>query len=88
MTPTYHAATAYAAGQILEKAVKKANSLERAKIRQALHNLDTYTVIGRYRVDPTGKQNKIFPLTIQWQERTKRIVWPEELATSKPILKQ
>ena len=88
MTPTYHAATAYAAGQILEKAVKKANSLERAKIRQALHNLDTYTVIGRYRVDPTGKQIKLFPLTIQWQERTKRIVWPEQLAKTKPILKQ
>jgi len=39
-------------------------------------------------VDPTGKQIKLFPLTIQWQERTKRIVWPEQLAKTKPILKQ
>ena len=88
MTPTYHAATAFAAGQILAKAIKKANSLKRSNIRKALQDLDTYTIIGRYRVNSTGMQIKLFPLTIQWQDRTKRIVWPEEIAKDRAILKQ
>ena len=88
MTPTYHAATAFAAGQILAKAIKKAHSLKRSNIRKALQDLDTYTIIGRYRVNSTGMQIKLFPLTIQWQDRTKRIVWPEEIAKDRAILKQ
>jgi branched-chain amino acid transport system substrate-binding protein len=85
--PTYHAATAYAAGQILEEAVKAVGSLTRDKVRQTLQNLQTYTVVGRYQVDPTGIQVKHFPLTIQWQEGKKEIVWPEEVRTAQPIFK-
>lgn len=83
--PTYHAATAYAAGQILEESVKAAGTLTRDKVRQVLQDLQTYTVVGRYQVDPTGIQVKHFPLTIQWQEGKKEIVWPEEVQTAQPI---
>lgn len=85
--PAYQAAIAYAAGQILEKAVDKAKSLERSKIRQALSKLETYTILGRYKVDSTGIQIKHFPLTMQWQKGKKEIVWPEEMQTANPVFK-
>lgn len=60
VTPSYQAADAYAAGQILERAIVQAKSLARDKVRLALRNLRTHTVIGRYGVDPTGVQVKHF----------------------------
>ncbi len=87
VTPSYHAATAFSTGQILEAATKLAQSLEPGKLRRAFHDLETYTIFGRYRVDRTGIQIKHLALTIQWQNGRKEIVWPEELATAKPILK-
>lgn len=82
--PSYHAATAYAAGQILEAAILSANSLDRDKIRQALYELQTYSVVGRYAVDRTGVQVKHVPMIIQWQGGRKEIVWPEEIQSAKP----
>lgn len=85
--PSYHAAAAYAGGQILEAAVKKANSLDRDKIRDILSTMDTMTIIGRYGVDSRGLQIRHFNLIIQWQKGKKEIVWPEEISTAKPIIK-
>lgn len=75
---SYHAANAYAAGQILEAAVKKANSLDRNMIRQILYDLDVHTIIGRYRVNENGMPLKHRPQLIQWQDGYKVIVYPEE----------
>lgn len=85
--PAYQAATAYAAGQILEKAIKKAQSFDREKIRAILSKMDAMSIIGRYGVDAHGKQIKHFPITIQWQNGKKKIVWPSELATADPNFK-
>jgi branched-chain amino acid transport system substrate-binding protein len=85
IAPSYHAASAYAAGQILEAAVRKTRSLERERIRDTLSQLDTMTVMGRYGVDRDGKQVRHFTITVQWQKGKKEIVAPSELATAKPI---
>ncbi len=85
--PSYHAATAYAAGQILETALKRSGNLDKNRIRDLLSEMDTMTIIGRYGVDMTGMQIKHFNLIIQWQNGKKEIVWPEELKTAKPIFK-
>jgi len=85
--PSYQAAMAYATGQILEAAIELAGSLERGPIRQAMFDLDTYSIIGRYAVDRTGLQMKNFPLTIQWQKGKKEIVWREEEQSTKPIIR-
>lgn len=53
-TPSYHAATAYASGQILESAIKKAGSIDKKSIRDMLSSMDTMSIIGRYGVDRTG----------------------------------
>ncbi len=86
-TPTYQAATAYAAGQIIETAVHRAGSLRPDKVRQALFDLDTYSIIGRYAVNKCGMQVKRFPLTIQWQGGKKEIVWPKDLRTKELIIR-
>ena len=85
-TPSYHAATAYAAAQILDQAIARAASTDRAAVRQSLYRLDTSTVIGRYAVDKTGAQIKGIPLIVQWQANQREIVWPEELRTAAPVL--
>jgi branched-chain amino acid transport system substrate-binding protein len=85
--PSYHAATAYAAGQILEAAIELAGSLKLDMIRQAMLDLDYTSIIGRYAVDRTGMQIKCFPLIIQWQNGKKMIVWPDDVRTALPIFK-
>ncbi len=85
--PSYHAATAYAAGQILEAALKRLGNLERNRLRDILSAMDTITIIGRYGVDSKGMQSKHFNMIIQWQNGKKEIVWPKELRTAKPIFK-
>jgi len=84
LAPTYHAASAYAAGEVLEKALQETKSLDRSKMRKALGELNTITILGRYAVDKTGIQLKRFPLIIQWQDKKKEIVWPIGLQTAKP----
>lgn len=84
--PSYHAACAYAAGEIMAKAIEKAASLDRERIRSILSSMDTFTIIGRYGVGRSGMQIRHLTLTIQWQNGVKKIVWPEELANQKPVL--
>ena len=84
-TPAYQSATAYAAGQILEKAILKAGSLDRVAVRQALSTMTMDTIIGHYAVDGTGMLLKRPPLIVQWQNSKLEIVWPEEMRTSKPV---
>ncbi len=83
-SPSYHAATAYAAGEILEAAVKKTGSLDKEKLRKTLGGLEVTTILGRYGVDRTGIQIRHFPLILQWQKKKREIVWPKELATATP----
>jgi len=87
MVPSYHAATAFATGIILEQAVAKAGSLDRKKINESLSTLDTMSIIGRYGVDRTGMQIRQFPVIIQWQRGSKEIIWPEELQTAEPAFR-
>lgn len=85
--PSYHAASAYAGGQILETAIKRAGGIDREKVREMLSTMDTITIIGRYGVDKRGMQVRHINLIIQWQDGRKEVVYPEELRTAKPIFK-
>jgi len=83
--PSYHAATAYGGGMILEEAILKAGSINHEVLRETLLHMDTMTLIGRYGVDKYGKQKRHFPLIIQWQKGKKEVVWPDEIKTSNPV---
>lgn len=83
--PQYHSALAYASGQVLEEAVRRSASFERKTVRDTLFKMDMITIIGRYGIDRTGKQIRQHVYITQWQKGKKEIVWPEKLATAKPI---
>ncbi len=85
--PQYHSSLAYACGQVLEEAVRRSGTLELKKVRDTLFKMDIVTIIGRYGVDQTGKQVRQHVYITQWQKGKKEIVWPEKLATAKPIFK-
>jgi branched-chain amino acid transport system substrate-binding protein len=82
--PSYHAASAYASGQILERAVRATGSLHHSRLRRHILTLDTVTIIGRFKVDADGRQIGHNPLVIQWQEGRKEIVYPRLLRTAPP----
>ncbi|HKI58946.1 MAG TPA: amino acid ABC transporter substrate-binding protein [Trueperaceae bacterium] len=52
----HHSAAGYAAGQVTERALRQAGSLDREAVRAALFTLDTATVFGPYRLDANGIQ--------------------------------
>jgi branched-chain amino acid transport system substrate-binding protein len=83
--PGYHAGLAYAAGQVLNEAVREAGSLDRDRVLSALFKMDTMTLIGRFGVDSTGKQVRQHTFIIQWQKGRKELVWPREIRTAEPL---
>jgi branched-chain amino acid transport system substrate-binding protein len=82
-SPTHLAAEGYAAGKVLEEAVRSAGSLDQDKLREALATLETETPLGGYRVDKSGVQLAAQPLLVQIRGGRREIVWPEALATAK-----
>ena len=82
--PSYHAAIAFAGGDVLATAIERAATTDRNKVREMLYSMDILTVVGRYGVDKTGMQVKHFPVLIQWQDGVQKVVWPEDLAKNKP----
>ncbi|MFH1035605.1 MAG: amino acid ABC transporter substrate-binding protein [Pseudomonadota bacterium] len=82
--PSYHPAAAYASLTLLENAVGQAQCLDQAKIRQYLLDLDSVTLLGRFKVDRQGHQVGHNPFIIQWQQGSKEIIYPPKMRTAKP----
>ncbi|MEE4241389.1 MAG: amino acid ABC transporter substrate-binding protein [Desulfopila sp.] len=83
--PSFHAASAYAACQLYEQAIKRTQTLDNDILRDYIAALDTVTVLGRFKVDPSGLQVGHNSIIIQWQNGKKEIVWPQKMQTAKPI---
>ena len=79
--PSYHAGAAYAACQIMERAISHTKSLNQITIRDHIRALDTVTVIGRFKVSHDGKQVGHNPILVQWQNKKKEIVYPTKMQT-------
>ncbi|HEV2126623.1 MAG TPA: amino acid ABC transporter substrate-binding protein, partial [Chloroflexota bacterium] len=84
--PGYHAAGAYASGQVLEAAVQKAGGLDREKLRDAFATLKIDTVFGPYQVDAEGRQIGKPNFVIQWQGGKRVVVWPKQYANAEAKL--
>jgi ABC-type branched-subunit amino acid transport system substrate-binding protein len=89
--PSYHSAGGYAAGLILEKAIKDAGSTNPDDVRAALEAMDLLTFFGHIDFDNTeeahGLQVGHSMVYIQWQEDdqgnlVKQVIWPSEGATA------
>jgi len=81
--PTPLAAQGYAAGALIEEAVRRAGSLEQEALREALAALQAETPLGYYQVDRSGAQRAARPVVVQIRNGRREIVWPETLATAK-----
>lgn len=86
--PDFQTALAYGAGVITEEAIKKANSLDAAKLKQASLDLsDKLTVMaGPYAINESGKQLKMpFPIVQLQPGKGMVTVFPNDVAVAKPI---
>jgi len=81
---SYQSAAGYGGCQILVEAIRRAGFLDGEKLREAILKMDHNTVFGGFRVDRDGVQIAHKMLLFQWQDGKKVLVWPEELAPSKP----
>lgn len=80
--PSYQACASYSSGQILEHAITQSGSIDHNLIREYVASLDTVTIMGRFKVDPTGKQIGHNAIIIQWQKGHKEIVYPTKMQTA------
>ena len=81
--PTFSAAQGYAAATVLAEAVRRTGSLDQAKLRATLAQMETDTVLGGYKVDAqSGEQRAAKPAVVQIQRGRAEVVWPEWLQTA------
>ena len=84
--PSYHAAAGFAAGQILERAVKEVASIEDKKaLRDKLYSMKTTTIFGEYEVNPLGHPDSGWQIgkatnLIQWQKAEGKKLLPNQVA--------
>lgn len=81
--PGVLAAHAYAAGLVLQGAVRAAGTLQTERLRAALLAVEVDTPLGRHRVDADGVQIGVKPVVVQIQHGRREVVWPPAPATAK-----
>jgi branched-chain amino acid transport system substrate-binding protein len=84
--PSYHAAGAYAAGQVLEAVVRKVGNLDRERLRDGFARTAAETIFGQYLVDRSGTQFAKPNFVIQWRDANRVVVWPETYTDVQPKL--
>lgn len=72
----------YAAGQVLEAAVRLADSLDQGAVREQLQSMKFRSLLGHYRVDGAGIQVAKTTYVLQWQGGYRLLVLPEDLRDS------
>jgi branched-chain amino acid transport system substrate-binding protein len=81
--PGLAAAEGYAAGTVLQEAVRRAGTLDQDRLRETLATLSTETVLGGYKLDPgSGEQLGARPALLQILKGRREVVWPDALATA------
>ena len=87
-TADFQTALAYGAGAVLEEIIKKADSIEPAALKQAAIDLSKKITVmtGPYEILETGKQIQMEFVVMQNQEQGLEVVYPESIATAKPVL--
>ena len=83
--PSYDSAGGYAAGQVLEAAVRLAGSVDHAAVRNELGVLKFRSILGIYRVDATGLQTAKSTYLVQCQQDHISLVYPPDIARYKVL---
>jgi branched-chain amino acid transport system substrate-binding protein len=84
--PGPSAAEGYAAATVLAAALRRAGTTDPEKLRVALASLVTGTVLGEFKVDPTGEQIAMAPALTQILKGRPELVWPPSLRTATRVL--
>ncbi len=88
-TPTeYHGAEAYAAMYVLADALKRAKSLTREAVREALATTDMMTAFGPVKFvsyDKKTQQNRLPTFLVQWINGKLETIWPKDVSTHKYV---
>lgn len=80
-----HAAYGYAAGQVLEAAVRLADSTDSDAVRTQLREMKFGSLMGRYRVEDSGRQLEKETFVMQWQDGHRLLVLPKQFRAG-PII--
>ncbi len=73
--PGYPAAQAFAVGIVIIECLRRAGTLEDESLLRAAHSLDTTTLYGRFRLDPTtSRQIGHHVLLVQWRRGRKVVI--------------
>lgn len=78
--PDYSQAGSAACGVILQLAIEKSGTIDRAKVRDAIAAMDTMTFYGPIKFGPTGQISSLKPPIIQLQEKVMKVVYPPDIA--------
>jgi branched-chain amino acid transport system substrate-binding protein len=81
--PDYHAAESSAAGVVLQRAIEKAGSIDREKVRDALASLQDQTFYGPVKFDAHGLNVGKPMVVVQIQHGQVVTVWPHDIASVK-----
>jgi branched-chain amino acid transport system substrate-binding protein len=84
----FQTALAYSAGAVLEEIIKKANSLDPAKMKKAAIDLNDAALVvmtGPYQIEPTGKQTSMEFAIMQNQKSGTEVIFPKSVATAKAV---
>lgn len=78
--PGIYAVMGYSAGEILEAAVRLAQSTDRAAVREQLGTMYFKALVGKYNVSETGRQEGRKNYVLQWQDGQRKLVAPADFA--------
>ena len=78
--PGVYAAIGYSAGQVIEAAVRLADSTAHDAVREQLRSMQFRSLLGEYQVDETGRQIGKRNYLLQWQDGHRRLVAPDNVA--------
>lgn len=89
----YHSAEAYGCAYVVADVLARTQSLKNEDLRQALLATNLMTAFGpikfitykNYEGSTLSNQNKLVPLLMQVQKGKLVAIWPENVATSKPV---
>ena len=78
--PSVHAVIGYSAGQTIEAAVRLAGTTEHDAVREQLRTMYFRSLLGKYNVNETGRQEGKRNYVMQWQDNARHLVAPENLS--------
>jgi len=83
--PDMHNEWGYTDMYVIKDVLERAGSIKPDAILKALKETDMRAPIGRIKFGPDGQNHEIKGVVCQWLNGSFEVIWPEEIATAKPV---